>query len=138
MGRILTISKVTARRFVLGRQGLWPGRRWQGVEGAALALRTCEALQLDPLNIVARSQDIALAGRVLDYRPEHLHAVAYTRRQFFDYGGCLFLYPMAEWPYWWRHMAGWLDYPRWRAFAAAHPEALRHVLTELRERGASR
>jgi|GEM_PF-2041514 len=22
------ISKTTARRFVLGRQGLWPGRRW--------------------------------------------------------------------------------------------------------------
>jgi hypothetical protein len=24
----ITISKTTARRFVLGRQGLWPGRRW--------------------------------------------------------------------------------------------------------------
>ena len=26
----ITISKTTVRRFVLGRQGLWPGRRWAG------------------------------------------------------------------------------------------------------------
>ncbi|HLF26168.1 MAG TPA: hypothetical protein VJG32_07525 [Anaerolineae bacterium] len=24
----LTISKTTLRRYILGRQGLWPGRRW--------------------------------------------------------------------------------------------------------------
>ena len=35
----LTISHVTQRRFLLGRQGLYPGRRWRGREGVADALR---------------------------------------------------------------------------------------------------
>ncbi len=43
-----TISKTTARRLVLGRQGLWPGRRWAGQEGTAEALRIIEEVQMDP------------------------------------------------------------------------------------------
>ena len=35
----LTIDITTARRFVLGKQGLWPGRRWRGLQGAAAAMR---------------------------------------------------------------------------------------------------
>ena len=83
----ITISTTTHRRFILGKQGLWPGRRFAGNEGVAAALHQMDALQLDPLNVIARSQDIALHGRVLDYRPEHLYQVAYEQRGFFDYGG---------------------------------------------------
>jgi uncharacterized protein YcaQ len=67
---MITISAHTARRYVLGKQGLWPGRRWQGKKGTAQAIREYEALQLDPLNVFARSQDIVLHSRVLDYKPE--------------------------------------------------------------------
>jgi hypothetical protein len=56
----ITISKTTARRFVLGRQGLWPGRRWSGQNGTAEALRAIEEVQMDPLNVAARSHDIVL------------------------------------------------------------------------------
>jgi hypothetical protein len=42
--------------MVLGKQGLWPGRRWNGKKGTAQTIRACEAVQLDPLNIIARSQ----------------------------------------------------------------------------------
>ena len=101
----ITISKQTARRFVMGKQGLWPGRRWTGEQGVADALHTIEALQLDPLNVVARSHDIALYGRVLDYRPEQLDHLVYGERAAFDYGGALHVYPMAELPYWATHMA---------------------------------
>lgn len=95
----LTLSRRTVRRFVLGRQGLWPGRRWTGRDGVAQAILTSEAVQLDPLQIVARSQDITLHSRVQAYQPEHLHHVAYQERRFFDYGGCLYLYPMPELPF---------------------------------------
>lgn len=94
-----TISKLTFRRFLLGQQGLWPGRRFEGPPGAEAAIRQMGALQLDPLNIIARSQEISLHGRVLDFKPPHLYQVAYEQRRFFDYGGLLFLYPMAEFPY---------------------------------------
>jgi uncharacterized protein YcaQ len=57
MGRImpLEISIQTARRYVLGRQGLWPGRRWRGIEGTEQAMRAIEQLQLDPLVVVVRA-----------------------------------------------------------------------------------
>ena len=52
---MLTITSETARRFILGKQGLWPGRRWRGIEGTEQAMRAMEYLQLDPLHILARS-----------------------------------------------------------------------------------
>jgi hypothetical protein len=61
----LTISKTTLRRFVLGQQGLYPGRRWQGKEGVAKAILEGSVVQVDPLNVVARNHDIVLYGRVL-------------------------------------------------------------------------
>ena len=87
---MITISQQTARRFVLGKQGLWPGRRWRGLRGTGQAMRAIEYLQLDPLQIIARSHDITLHSRVLDYKPEFLYDVAYKERQFFDYAGPLY------------------------------------------------
>jgi uncharacterized protein YcaQ len=130
-----TISKQTARRFILGRQGLWPGRRWAGEAGLADALRACEAMQMDPLTVVARSHDIALWGRVRDYQPAQLGRVMYERREFFDYGGGLFIYPMCELPYWRTPMRRREREGRWADFAAAHPRLLDEVRAELRARG---
>jgi uncharacterized protein YcaQ len=132
----ILISQQTARRFVLGKQGLWPGRRWKGKKGTAQTIRTCEAVQLDPLNVIARSQDIVLNSRVLDYKPEYLYNVAYDQRQFFDYGGWLAMYPMSDLPYWRYHMEQ-------RAHGAyvkhhvpnGHKEVMEFVRSELRTRG---
>lgn len=55
-----SISTTVRRRFILGRQGLWPGRRWAGKEGSAKALRYCEAVQVDPVSVIAQSHDIVL------------------------------------------------------------------------------
>jgi uncharacterized protein YcaQ len=129
----LSISKQTARRFILGRQGLWPGRRWVGEAGLIEALRVCEAIQMDPLQVVARSHDIALWGRVRDYQPADLARVMYERRAFFDYGGGLFIYPMSELPYWRTPMRE--RSPRWADFAATHPALLDEMRAELRQRG---
>jgi uncharacterized protein YcaQ len=83
---MLTINTDTARRFILGKQGLWPGRRWRGIEGTEQAMRAMEYLQLDPLQIIARSQDIKLHSRVLDYTPGMWEDLAYQQRKFFDWG----------------------------------------------------
>jgi uncharacterized protein YcaQ len=131
----LQISQRTHRRFVLGRQGLWPGRRWRGIEGTADALTECEALQLDPLTVVARSHDIALYGRVIDYTPDHLDELCYQQRRFFDYGGSLFVYPAHELPYWRCHMQRHGNSDRWVKFQKDHPEAVAYVRQALRENG---
>lgn len=131
----ITISKQTARRFVLGKQGLWPGRRWKGKKGTEQAIQACEAVQLDPLNIFARSQDIVLLSRVLDYKPEYLYQLAYKERKFFDYGGWLAMYPMSNLPYFRVHMANRAESQYLKRFVPEHQQVLEFVRTELRKRG---
>jgi uncharacterized protein len=131
----ICISKVTARRFVLGRQGLWPGRRWDGKDGTAEAIRVAEAVQMDPLTVIARSHDIALWGRIHDYQPAHLDQLLYQDRAFFDYGGGLFIYPMSELPYWRVPMRRRVERGRWGEFGASNQVLLEEVRAELRARG---
>jgi uncharacterized protein YcaQ len=131
----IVISQQTMRRFILGRQGLWPGRRWKGKQGVASAICACEAVQLDPLMMVARSQDIFLHSRVQDYKPEHLYQVMYKERKFFDYGGHLHVYPMSDLPYWRVHMERRSHEKRVEDFVFSHDGLFDGVRAELRERG---
>ncbi|MCK6585226.1 MAG: winged helix DNA-binding domain-containing protein [Anaerolineales bacterium] len=130
------ISKQAYRRFLLGSQGLWPGRRFRGLTGAESALKQMQALQLDPLVMVARSQDIAMYGRVLDYKPELLYKMAYDKRKAFDYGGWLMMYPMHEFPHWRLHMKHREERGlRYESFTHPPKEVIKFVLDELREKG---
>ncbi|MCA9889680.1 MAG: hypothetical protein KC546_14975, partial [Anaerolineae bacterium] len=97
---MLNIDLDIARRFILGKQGLWPGRRWQGTDGTEQAMREMPYLQLDPLQIIARSHDITLHSRVLDYTPGLWELLTYEQRKFFDWGGWLAARPMVDLPYW--------------------------------------
>lgn len=123
------------RHFLLGKQGLWPGRRWTGKEGAAQALDAVEALQIDPVSIVASSPDIALWGRVNKYEVRHRDELLYSDRRFFDYGGLLMIYPIEELPYWRVMMNRRKSEQRWYEFAQANQRVLNRVREEIRARG---
>src|SRR5215510_13857793 len=136
---MLTIDIDTARRFILGKQGLWPGRRWRGLEGTEQAMCAMEYLQLDPLRIIARSQDIQLHSRVLDYTPGMWEEVTYQQRKFFDWGGWLAVRPIDELPHWRvvmrREREGDYGDSRIRRMAHDHARAIAEMRTILRERG---
>ncbi|MFZ1472874.1 MAG: crosslink repair DNA glycosylase YcaQ family protein [Anaerolineae bacterium] len=133
---MLTIGIVTARRFILGKQGLWPGPRWRGLEGAEQAMRAMEYLQLDPLQIIARSQDITLHSRVLDYTPGMWEDAVYQKRKFFDWGGWLATRPMDELPHWRVVMRRERDgASRILNMARDHADAIVEMRAILRERG---
>jgi uncharacterized protein YcaQ len=132
---MLTIDIDIARRFILGKQGLWPGRRWRGIKGAEQAMRAMEYLQLDPLQIIARSQDIKLHSRVLDYTPGMWEDVAYRQRKFFDWGGWLAARPMDELPHWRVVMRRERDSAsRIRSMARDYADAIVEMRAVLRER----
>ena len=133
---MLTIGIDTARRFILGKQGLWPGRRWRGIKGTEKAMRAMEYLQLDPLQIIARSQDIQLHSRALDYMPGMWEKVTYEKRKFFDWGGWLAVRPMDELPYWRVVMRRERDQEtRIRSMGLEHAVAVAEMRDILRERG---
>ncbi len=132
---VLTLPREVVRRYLLGKQGLWPGRRWRGQQGAAAALRTLGSVQMDPVSIVARSHDLVLWSRVVGYAPDQLDRLLYDDRAFFDYGGHLDIYPIDELPYWRPHMARRRDDERQARFAAEHGALLDAVRTAVRARG---
>ena len=133
---MLTIDSNIARRFILGKQGLWPGRRWRGLKGTEQAMRAMEYLQLDPLQIIARSQDIMLHSRVLDYKPGMWEKVTYEKRKFFDWGGWLAVRPMDELPHWRVVMRREREQQtRIRALGHEHADAVVEMRSILKERG---
>src|SRR5262245_5163003 len=133
---MLTIDIDTARRYILGKQGLWPGRRWRGIAGAEQAMRAMEYLQLDPLQIIARSHDIALHSRVLDYTPGMWEDLTYRQRKFFDWGGWLAVRPIDELPHWRVVMRRERESnSRMRSIARDHADAIAEMRAILRERG---
>lgn len=129
----LTITAETQRRFILGKQGLFPGRRWQGKDGTAQAMREGVVVQFDPLNIIARSHDIALHSRVTGYTPDLLNTLLYSDRAFFDYGGTVMIQLMPALPYWRMVMTRKAEQ---RAYLGEQNQAaVVEVLAALRERG---
>jgi uncharacterized protein len=132
---VLTISKSTQRRFLLGKQGLYPGRRWRGKAGVEAALRAGVGAQVDPLNVVAHSQDIVLYGRVLDYRPALLQTLLYEDRTCFETGGAVNIHPIEDLPYYQVVMARKREEPRRVQFATEHADLVEMVYQAIRERG---
>jgi hypothetical protein len=135
---MLTIDIETARRFILGKQGLWPGRRWRGNQGTEKAMRAMEYVQLDPLQIIARTQDIKLHSRVFDYKPGQWETLAYKQRKFFDWGGWLAVRPMDELPHWRvvmrRERTGEQRYSHVRNLHREHSKTIAEMRSLLRER----
>jgi uncharacterized protein YcaQ len=131
-GSLLEVSAVTARRYVMGRQGLWPGRRWRGIDGAAAAMRAMEDLQLDPLVAVARAHDLALHSRVLDYAIDDWARLTYDRREFFEWGGWLAVRPMEELPYFRVLMRHERQQGHWMEVERDHADAIEEMRAVLR------
>jgi uncharacterized protein len=103
-------------------------------------MRAMEYLQLDPLRIIARSQDITLHSRVLDYTPGLWEDLPYRQRKFFDWGCWLAARPMDELRYWRvvmrRELEGGPDHDtRIRKMGDEHAEAVIEMRAILRERG---
>jgi uncharacterized protein YcaQ len=98
-------------------------------------MRTIEYLQLDPLQIIARSQDIQLHSRVLDYSPGMWETVTYQKRKFFDWGGWLAVRPMDELPHWRVVMRRERDeFTRIHSMAHDRAEAIAEMRAVLKER----
>lgn len=98
-------------------------------------MRAMQHLQLDPLQVIARAQDLALQGRVVDYRPDDWARLTYERRRFFEWGGWLAVRPIDELPYYRVVMRRERTYGRMWPYMQEHGGAIDEVRQLLRERG---
>jgi uncharacterized protein YcaQ len=135
------IDVTTARRLAITNQRLAGPRLPPTREGLLDITRALGYLQLDPINVVARSHELVLWSRVGPYDTAELDALLWTERRLFEY---------------WAHAASIVlteDYPLYAWLMRRYPRAIhsygrrvkawlaenlslrRHVLTELRRRG---
>ena len=98
-------------------------------------MRAMEHLQLDPLGIMARAQDLMLHSRVIDYRVDDWARLTYEKRKFFDWGGWLAVRPMDELPYWRNLMRREREQGHWLDVEHEHHETIVEMRQVLRERG---
>jgi len=95
------ISLETARRFLVIRHLLAPGRALPGDGASVLAVvDRLGSLQFDPLDVAGRNHDLVLQARIADYRRELTDELLYGRRLLFEaYNKALCLLPTRELPY---------------------------------------
>ena len=91
-----------ARRLALAAQGLLrPGPARATPSTLRATLERLGAIQIDSINVVARSHELVLAARLGQHRPDTFDTVVYKRRAGFEY---------------WGHAASFLPIGLWRLF----------------------
>ncbi len=79
------ITPTAARRLAITRQRLAGPRPASGATGIVEVAHDLGALQMDPINVVARTQLLVLRSRLPRFTPADLETVVYRDRQLFEY-----------------------------------------------------
>ena len=94
----LTIDQ--ARRFLLLKQGLIGGYRFEGKEGALSFVRQAGCIQFDPVDVCGRNAELTLQSRVRGFKKKHLYELLYKDMLLVDYSDKeLSIFPVEDWPY---------------------------------------
>jgi uncharacterized protein YcaQ len=137
--RALRLDLAAARGLMLAAQGLLdppPG----ATDGAAVraTIERLGAVQLDAINVVARSPYLVLWSRLGPYDPAALDEALHPRRHVFEYWShAASIVPMAEYAYYRPRMLAYRQH-MWRGlreWTEANPTVLGSVLATVRERG---
>ncbi len=149
MGRARSISSGEARRLAIAAQGLGaprPAGDGDGRSGGAGLRRVMDrvgTIQLDAVNVLARTQYLVPFSRIGAYDPGLLGALSGPGGEWFEYWGhAASLLPIDRYPLFrWRmergreDLTGGASQERRRAWRAEHATYLAQVLEEVTERG---
>jgi uncharacterized protein YcaQ len=139
---ILRLTPTEARRLAVTRQRLGGARPPTNEAGVLDLIRDLGCLQLDPLNVVARTHRLVLRSRLGNYDPAVLHSLLWERRELFEFWAhAASVVPTSDYPI---HEATLMrGYPKgnrvWhrkmRDWVAANDTLRRQMLAQLRKRG---
>ncbi|MCC7358935.1 MAG: YcaQ family DNA glycosylase [Anaerolineales bacterium] len=136
----VTLAQGEARNILLAAQGLaQPPRRAARRRDVLAAIRRMAALQVDTINVIARSPYLVLWSRLGDYDPAWLDGLLAEGQVFEYWAHALCFLPREDYPLYRRAM---LDSPRgWndaRDWLSDHHELAAHVLGRIRREGGRR
>jgi uncharacterized protein YcaQ len=137
-----TIPAATARRLLLGAQGLLDDPRRKATADALYELiERIGFVQIDSINVVERAQHLTLAARLQGYRPALLDRLLERERRLFEHWTHdAAAIPSLWYPFWHhrfeRYRRRVLENPWWRERVGPEPEkVLAHVRDRLRAEG---
>ena len=137
---MVKIPLSSARTLALMKQGL--AHRGQGNDKEAIlqTVRRLGYVQVDTINVVARSQYLVLLSRHGPYRPEELDDLLYDpddRRLFEYWGHVASILPLEDYPYYLARMAWHRDVgsSRGQKWRQENQQVIADVLAEVRRRG---
>lgn len=133
-----TISKETARKFLIARQGF---NQRKGKIGTLEAIRQLGCVQIDPVRVVHRNHHLVLHSRVGDYKPSYLDALLYEDRAVFEYW-CneKSIIPIEEFRYFRYRMQNYMEfhspfYERLKAKREELKDVISYVLSTIKSDG---
>ena len=134
------ISISTARKLVLAAQGLAQLPQCPAEKKDVLAaIRRMGALQIDTINVVARSPYLVLWSRLGDYRPVWLDELLAEGALFEYWSHAMCFLPIEAYPLYRRSMLdgtrGWGDVAKW---IQERPELAKRVMDRIRQEGGLR
>lgn len=133
-----SVSPAQARRITLAAQGFGRPRREVGTRQLKLLLQRLAVLQLDSVNVFARSHYLPALARLGPYERSLLDRLTFSGRapytEYWAHQAAVI--PLADRPLWGWAMERWrtpaTNYGRW---GAAHPEMLAFMRAELAAHG---
>lgn len=135
---VRTVSKETAREFIIARQGF---QRGKGKKGTLEAIKRLECVQIDPVRVVHRNHHLVLYNRVIDYKPAYLDTLLYKDRAVFEYW-CneKSIIPIEEFRYFRYRMQNYMEfhspfYERLKARRKELKDEIHHVLSAIETDG---
>src|SRR5688500_3013468 len=138
------ISIQMARNVLLAAQGLHHPPDQPAVKAYVLeAIRRMCLLQIDTINVVARSPYLVLWSRLGDYQPEWLDELLAEGALFEYWAHAMCFIPIEDYPLYRRRMLDAIQTNVWPVkwavkWSQEHPEAMERVRTHLQENGAVR
>jgi uncharacterized protein YcaQ len=134
------ISLSTARNIMLAAQGLAnPPKRPAKKKDVLAAIRRMQVLQIDTINVMARSPYLVLWSRLGDYDPAWLDELHAEGALFEYWSHAMCFVPIADYPLYRRTMLGgvrgWNGVAEW---LQKHSELVKHVLDHIRREGGLR
>lgn len=137
--RTVELSKASARRLAITRQRLAGPREADDLDGLREVTRALRCLQLDPIDVVARSHELVLWSRVGGFDRADLDTLMWEERWLFEYWahaaslvltedyrlhrGLMRRYPQGRTPYG-KRLVSWIE---------ANTELREHILSTLEE-----
>lgn len=96
---MIRLAKEEARRFLLYKQGLFGGYRFQGKKGVLAFIRQAGCIQFDPVDICGKNPELVLQSRVKGVTKPMLYDLLYRDRKLVDhFDKNLAIYPVEDWP----------------------------------------